>query len=159
MRLVSYAGDIDIKSLKKSLNLLAKLEITQTANRITIRATEEVMLHGGDSYISLKSGKITVGGGVYEVNAQSSNLPPKPMGVNASGAPDVQMHDQTFRVLSPTGAPLPGVDYRVSTQSGGHISSTNKVGRSPALNTAQQEEAEFQLHWDEFAAPSNTRAG
>ena len=159
MRLVSYAGDIDIKSLKKSLNLLAKLEITQTANRITIRATEEVMLHGGDSYISLKSGKITVGGGVYEVNAQSSNLPPKPMGVNANGAPDVQVNDQTFRVLSPTGAPLPGVDYRLSSQSGGHISSTNKTGRSPALNTARQEEAEFQLHWDEFAAPSDARGG
>ncbi len=54
IRMVSYAGDIDLKALQKNLNLLAKLEITQTAKRITIKATEEVMLHGGDSYISLK---------------------------------------------------------------------------------------------------------
>ncbi len=31
IRMVSYAGDIDIKALQKNLNLLAKLEITQTA--------------------------------------------------------------------------------------------------------------------------------
>ncbi|KVD12615.1 type VI secretion system Vgr family protein [Burkholderia ubonensis] len=155
IRMVSYAEDIDLKALKKNLNLLAKLEITQTANRITIRATEEVMLHGGDSYISLKSGKITVGGGVYEVNAQSKNMPPKPMGVNANGLPDVQANDQTFRVLSPTGKPLPGVDYRVATRSGGHIFRTNEHGRSPALNTAEPETAEFELHWDEFAAASD----
>lgn len=159
IRMVSYAGDIDLKALQKNLNLLAKLEITQTANRITIKATEEVMLHGGDSYISLKPGKITVGGGVYEVNAQAKNLPPKPMGVNANGLPDVQANDQRFRVLSPTGKPLPGVDYRMTTQSGGHIFSTDSLGRSPALNTAEPEPAEFQLHWDEFAAaPDTSRA-
>ncbi len=152
LRMVSYAGDIDIKALQKNLNLLAKLEITQSANRITIRATEEVMLHGGDSYISLKSGKITVGGSVYEVNAQMSNMPPKPMGVSPTGLPDVQANDQVFRVLSPTGKPLPGIDYQMSTASGGHVASTNAQGRSPALNTAQQEQAHFQLHWDDFGA-------
>jgi type VI secretion system secreted protein VgrG len=159
VRMISYAEDIDIKALKKNLNLLAKLDITQTANRITIRGTEEVMLQGGDSYISLKSGKITVGGGVYEVNAQSQNLPSKPMGVSANGTPDVQMNDQTFRVLSPTGKPLPGVDYEMSTQAGGHIFTTNELGRSSALNTTQQEQAKFELHWDEFlAAPDRVDA-
>lgn len=158
IRMISYAGDIDIKALQKNLNLLAKLDITQSANRITIRATEEVMLHGGDSYISLKSGKITVGGELYEVNAQAQNMPPKPMGVSPNGLPDVQANDQRFRVLSPTGKPLPGVDYRLTTPSGGHIFTTDGLGRSPMVNTAEQENAEFQLHWDDFAAASD-RAG
>jgi len=152
IRIIAYAEDINISSLKKNLNLLAKLDITQSANRITIKATEEVMLHGGDSYISLRSGKITVGGGVYEVNAQAKNLPPKPMGVNANGLPDVQANDQLFRVLSPTGQPLPGVDYQMIVQSAGHIFRTDELGRSPALNTVEQEGAAFQLHWDEFSA-------
>ncbi|MDP9648134.1 type VI secretion system Vgr family protein [Paraburkholderia caledonica] len=152
IRIIAYAEDINISSLKKNLNLLAKLDITQSANRITIKATEEVMLHGGDSYISLRSGKITVGGGVYEVNAQANNLPPKPMGVNANGLPDVQANDQLFRVLSPTGQPLPGVDYQMIAQSAGHIFRTDELGRSPALNTVEQESAAFQLHWDEFSA-------
>ncbi len=125
IRMVSYAGDIDLKALQKNLNLLAKLEITQAAQRITIKATEEVLLHGGDSYISLKSGKVTVGGGVYEINAQSSILPPKPMGVNVIGLPDVQANDEMFQVLSPAGAPLPSVDYGVGTQSRAHIFRTD----------------------------------
>jgi type VI secretion system secreted protein VgrG len=156
IRIISYAEDINISALKKNLNLLAKLDITQTANRITITATEEVMLHGGDSYISLKNGKITVGSSVYEVNAQAKNLPPKPMGVSANGLPDVQANDQLFRVVSPTGMPLPGVDYQLMAQSGGgHISRTDDLGRSPALNTAEQEAAQFQLHWDEFTTASS----
>jgi type VI secretion system secreted protein VgrG len=152
IRIIAYAEDINISSLKKNLNLLAKLDITQSANRITIKATEEVMLHGGDSYISLKSGKITVGGGVYEVHAQAKNLPPKPMGVSANGLPDVQANDQAFRVLSPTGQPLPGVDYQMIARSAGHVFRTDELGRSPALNTAEPEGAAFQLHWDEFSA-------
>ena len=154
IRMISYAGDIDIKALQKNLNLLAKLEITQTAENITIRATKQLMLSGGDSYISLNPGRITVGSGKYEVNAQVSTLPSKTMGVNAIGQPAVQLNDQTFRVLSPTGAPLSGVNYQVSAPSGSHVFSTSKQGRSPTLNTAQQEAAEFELHWDDFAAPS-----
>ncbi|SPB12991.1 ImpA family type VI secretion-associated protein [Caballeronia novacaledonica] len=154
IRMVSYAEDIDVQALKKSINLLAKLEITQTANRITIKASEEVMIHGGDSYISLKSGKITVGGGVYEVNAQAKNLPPKPIGVSPQGLPDVQANDEMFRVLSPTGQPLPGVDYRVQAPSGGHVFRTDAAGRTPLVNTEQAENVKFELHWDEFAAAS-----
>ncbi|WP_238292043.1 type VI secretion system Vgr family protein, partial [Caballeronia novacaledonica] len=154
MRLVSYAEDIDIQALKKSINLLAKLEITQTANRITIKASEEVMIHGGDSYISLKSGKITVGGGVYEVNAQAKNLPSKPMGVSPQGLPDVQANDQMFRVLSPGGKPLPGVDYAMQAASGGHVFRTGEKGESPLVNTEQAEDVKFELHWDEFASAS-----
>jgi type VI secretion system secreted protein VgrG len=159
IRMVSYAGDIDIKALQRNLNLLAKLDITQTAESITIRATKQLMLNGGDSYISLNPGKITVGSGKYEVNAQVSTMPSKTMGVNANGQPDVQLNDQTFRVLSPTGKPLPGVDYRVSAPSGGHIFRTSDQGRSPALNTAQQEAAQFELHWDEFAAAPAAGSG
>ncbi|WP_321818356.1 MULTISPECIES: type VI secretion system Vgr family protein [unclassified Paraburkholderia] len=154
VRMVSYAEDIDIKALQKNLNLLAKLDITQTANRITIRAAEEVMLHGGDSYISLKQGQITVGGGVYEVNAQSKNQPSKPMGVNGNGLPDVQMNDQQFRVLSPTGVPMSGVAYSVKTASGAHVASTTAEGKSALVNTEKPDNVAFDLHFDEFAAAS-----
>ncbi|SPV17731.1 Rhs element Vgr protein [Burkholderia cepacia] len=150
IRMVSYAGDIDIRALQKNLNLLAKLEITQTANRITIKATDEVMLHGGDSYISLKSGKITVGGGVYEVNAQVSNLPSKPMGVAPNGTPAVEANDQTFKMLTPSGRPLPGVAYRMTSDSGSHVFQTNSLGRSATLNTPQEEGVKFAAHWDEL---------
>lgn len=50
MRLVAANADIDIRALKNSINLLAKLEITQTADKITITAKEEVVINGGTSY-------------------------------------------------------------------------------------------------------------
>ncbi|WP_322053149.1 DUF2345 domain-containing protein [Paraburkholderia bannensis] len=150
MRMVSYAGDIDIKALQKNLNLLAKLEITQTAERISIKATKQVLLNGGDSYIQLAQGKITVGAGQYQVNAQVSNMPPKPMGVSPAGTPSVEANDQTFRMLAPSGRPLPGVAYRMTADSGEHVFQTNQLGRSATLNTQQEENVKFAPHWDEL---------
>jgi type VI secretion system secreted protein VgrG len=50
MKLIAASGDIDVQALANSINLLAKLNITQTANRITITAKEEVVINGGGSY-------------------------------------------------------------------------------------------------------------
>jgi len=50
MKLVAASADIDITVLKDSVNILAKLNITHTANRITITAKEEVVINGGTSF-------------------------------------------------------------------------------------------------------------
>ena len=50
MKLVAASADIDISALKDSVNVLAKLNITHTANRITITAKEEVVINGGTSF-------------------------------------------------------------------------------------------------------------
>ncbi len=55
IRLFAFGGDIDIKALKESINLLAKLNIVQVANKITITAKEELMLNGGGSTIRLNA--------------------------------------------------------------------------------------------------------
>ncbi|ADU39870.1 type VI secretion system Vgr family protein [Variovorax paradoxus EPS] len=61
MRLVAANADIDITALKNSLNLLAKLNITLTANKITITAKEEVQINGGTSYSRWSSAGIEHG--------------------------------------------------------------------------------------------------
>jgi type VI secretion system secreted protein VgrG len=50
MKLVAASADIDITALKDSVNILAKLNITHTASRITITAKEEVVINGGTSF-------------------------------------------------------------------------------------------------------------
>jgi len=50
MKLVAASADIDITALKDSVNILAKLNITHTANSITITAKEEVVINGGTSF-------------------------------------------------------------------------------------------------------------
>jgi type VI secretion system secreted protein VgrG len=61
MKLVAAAGDIDLQALKHSINLLAKLNITHIANRITITAKEEVLINGGGSYTRWNAGGIEEG--------------------------------------------------------------------------------------------------
>jgi type VI secretion system secreted protein VgrG len=50
MKLVAASADIDITALKNNINLLAKLNITHTASKITIKAQQEVEIVGGSSF-------------------------------------------------------------------------------------------------------------
>ncbi|MEW6024002.1 MAG: type VI secretion system tip protein TssI/VgrG [Pseudomonadota bacterium] len=61
MKMVAAAGDIDLQALSDNIKLLAKLEITHTANRITISAKEEVIINGGGSYAKFTAGGIEHG--------------------------------------------------------------------------------------------------
>jgi type VI secretion system secreted protein VgrG len=61
MKMVAAAGDIDLQALSDNIKLLAKLEITHTANRITISAKEEVVINGGGSYVKFGAGGIEHG--------------------------------------------------------------------------------------------------
>lgn len=81
MRLVAAAGDIDLRALSDSVNVLAKLNITQTANRITISAKEEVVINGGGSYAKFSAGGIEQGtSGNFVAHAAKHSLPgPKNM--------------------------------------------------------------------------------
>jgi type VI secretion system secreted protein VgrG len=61
MKLVAAAGDIDVQALTDSIHLLAKLNITQTANHIVINAKEDIVINGGGSYVKLSASGIEHG--------------------------------------------------------------------------------------------------
>ncbi|WP_322404828.1 type VI secretion system Vgr family protein [Massilia luteola] len=61
IKLVASAGNIDMEALSDSINLLAKLNITQSANTITITAKEDVVINGGGSYVKFSAGGIEHG--------------------------------------------------------------------------------------------------
>ncbi|WP_027801639.1 type VI secretion system Vgr family protein [Paraburkholderia dilworthii] len=76
MNLIAAGGDIDLRALKDSINILAKLNITQTANQITITAKEEVVINGGGSYTRWQAGGIETGtNGSWVVHSASKSLP------------------------------------------------------------------------------------
>ncbi|HEY8331589.1 MAG TPA: type VI secretion system tip protein TssI/VgrG [Pseudomonas sp.] len=76
MRLVAANADIDIRALKNNINLLAKLEITQTANKITITAKEEVLINGGTSYSRWNNAGIVHGTkGAWIEHASQHSMP------------------------------------------------------------------------------------
>jgi type VI secretion system secreted protein VgrG len=61
MKMVAAAGNIDIQALTDSINVLAKLNITHSANRITISAKEEVVINGAGSYVKFNAAGIEHG--------------------------------------------------------------------------------------------------
>ncbi|SFD89451.1 type VI secretion system Vgr family protein [Massilia yuzhufengensis] len=61
MKLIAASGDVDIQALSNSIKLLAKLEILEEANRITISAKDEVVINGGGSYVKFRAGAIEFG--------------------------------------------------------------------------------------------------
>lgn len=69
-RLVAASGDIDIRALKDSINLFAKLNITASADRITLSAKTELVIQGGGSSTTYNAGGIThATTGPYTVHA------------------------------------------------------------------------------------------
>ncbi len=69
-RLVAASGDIDLKALKDNINLLAKLKVSVTAERITLSAKEEVVIQaGGSSTTYNASGIVHATAGEYTAHA------------------------------------------------------------------------------------------
>jgi type VI secretion system secreted protein VgrG len=87
MKLIAASGDIDIKALTDSCHVLAKLTITQTANRIVISAKEDILINGGGSYVRFSAGGIEHGtNGTFVAHAASHHLDP----AKSMAAPDLK---------------------------------------------------------------------
>jgi type VI secretion system secreted protein VgrG len=127
MKLVAASADIDITALKDSVNILAKLNITHTANRITITAKEEVVINGGTSFSRWNASGIVHGtsGNWVQHAAHHSFVPGKSEGT--PGLPlTVQLPpgqlDLHHQYVNPEGARRQGVrqgDYTVVDAEGG----------------------------------------
>ncbi|MGK5024733.1 type VI secretion system Vgr family protein [Janthinobacterium sp. RB2R34] len=126
MRLVAAAGDIDVRALTDSVNILAKLNITQTANRITISAKEEVVINGGGSYARFGAKGIELGTtGTFVAHAISHSLP----GPDSMDAPSLDPHlrnstslgsfDEQFRLVAKDcKTPIANKRYRITAADG-----------------------------------------
>jgi len=94
MKLIAAAGDIDIKALNDSINILAKLNITHTAERITISAKEEVMINGGGSYVKFSAAGVEHGtDGTFVAHATTHSF------IEAKGADAVKQAE--FEAATP----------------------------------------------------------
>jgi len=127
MKLVAASADIDIIALKDSVNILAKLNITHTANRITITAKEEVVINGGTSFSRWNASGIVHGtsGNWRQHAAQHSFVPSKSEGTPALPQ-TVQLApgqlDLYHHYVNPEGGRKQGVqggDYTVVDAEGG----------------------------------------
>lgn len=75
MRLIAALADIDIEALQGKLKLLALVDISLTAGRITITAKEEVVINGGGSTTRWSQGGIeNATAGQYRVRSAAFSM-------------------------------------------------------------------------------------
>ncbi|MET0380110.1 MAG: type VI secretion system Vgr family protein [Spongiibacteraceae bacterium] len=126
MRIVAAAGDIDVKALSNSINLLAKLNVTHTANRISISAKEEIIINGGGSYMKFNAGGIEQGSsGNFVGHAAkfeflgASSFPVPSLNLPAQNSAPIESFDEQFRLVSRDGkTPISNKRYRITAEDG-----------------------------------------
>ncbi|MQA21929.1 type VI secretion system tip protein VgrG [Rugamonas sp. FT103W] len=158
LRLVAAAGDIDLRALSESINLLAKLNVTQTANRISISAKEEVVINGGGSYVKFNAGGIEQGsnGGFVGHAAKHEFLGGKSLMVPSVDFPvadgaALESFDEQFRLVSSDGkTPIRNKRYRITAQDGTNWEGVSDAdGFTERVYTASQSEISLTLLPDE----------
>ncbi|AMO93989.1 rhs element Vgr family protein [Collimonas fungivorans] len=141
IKMVAAAGDIEVQTLTDSINLLAKLNISQTANRITITAKEEVMINGGGSYAKFNAGGIEHGtNGAYVAYGATHSLPGAknlPVVINPTTA-EINGHSAQFVLKSTKGKPLANYPYVMESAEGHRFEGfTDKDGKTERAYTPQ----------------------
>jgi type VI secretion system secreted protein VgrG len=132
MKLIAVAGDIDVRALSDSINLLAKLNITQTGNRIVINAKEDIVINGGGSYVKFSEAGIEHGTtGKFVAHAASHSLiGPKSLAL-ASNEMEKGPFDQT-PFLRDLDGPLANRKFEMTREDGTIIRGvTDAEGRMP----------------------------
>jgi type VI secretion system secreted protein VgrG len=132
MKLIAVAGDIDVATLSDSINLLAKLNITQTGNRIVINAKEDIVINGGGSYVKFSKAGIEHGTtGTFAAHAAShSFIDPKSLAL-ASNEMEKGHFDQT-PILHDLDGPLANRKFEMTREDGTIIRGvTDAKGRMP----------------------------
>jgi type VI secretion system secreted protein VgrG len=132
LRLVAAANNIELKTLSGSIDMLAKISITETAETIDIAAKNQILVNAAGSYTRLNgsgiehgtSGSFTVHRGSYAAAAGAA----VPVDVDSGSTPFdeafVLKHQGTNQVLANT-------RYRVKLASGKYeYGVTDKDGRT-----------------------------
>jgi type VI secretion system secreted protein VgrG len=146
MKLIAVAGDIDVQALSDSINLLAKLNITQTGNRIVINAKEDIVINGGGSYVKFSGAGIEHGTtGTFVAHAAShSFIDPKSLAL-ASNEMEKGHFDQT-PILHDLDGPLANRKFELTREDGTIIRGvTDAEGRVPAQKGIAMETAKLRI--------------
>ncbi len=154
MKMIAAAGDIDIQALSNSIQILAKLNISQTANRITITAEDEVVINGGGSYAKFSASGIETGTkGSHTAHAATHSFVAakalKKLRIKAMVPKKVEpdIFDEAFQLKNEdTGELLVGVRYRIKRQDGRYEDGrTDEHGQTHLVSSEAAEKLEIEV--------------
>jgi type VI secretion system secreted protein VgrG len=144
-------ANVDMQALDKSIRFLAKVKITQTANRITFSAKEEIVINGGGSFTRLNGQGIQdATSGAWTSHAVSHKTPQgksQPVVMPAMPRVSQTRFHQQFRAVDPgTGQAVAGLSYQVVLEDGKKFAGkTDADGKTAVIATTEPNA--IQLFW------------
>jgi type VI secretion system secreted protein VgrG len=139
MKMIAAAGNVDIQALSDGINMLAKLDIRQTANRILITAKEEVIINGAGSYLKFSANGIEQGTTGTHVSHASTHsfVGPKAIIASASMAQSLdeeesEIVEEFYSFLDENHFPVDGYNYKIESSDGktkGKVGATGETER------------------------------
>ncbi|MET3108156.1 type VI secretion system secreted protein VgrG [Oxalobacteraceae bacterium GrIS 2.11] len=141
LKLVAAAGDIDIKALQQSINVVAKLNMSGTAETITVNASKAVVVNGGGSYTRWTTAGIEQGtNGDHIVHAAAHRIR-EPKCMPAHSATEITPYNEMFVLREQNGRPVSNFAYAIQTPSGEIVSGrTDSKGLAVRTGTGNQTE-------------------
>jgi type VI secretion system secreted protein VgrG len=143
IKLVSAAADIEAQALEKSIHILSKISITETAESITLTAKEELTINGGGSFSTFNSGSITHGtAGVWDMNAATVAMDgAKSLPVSLAVPPTKDPFNEMFVLKDTKGNPVPNFPYKVTLANGKVVRGvTDEAGRAARMGSGVSSE-------------------
>jgi type VI secretion system secreted protein VgrG len=148
IKLMSWGGDIEAQSLEKSIHILSKISITETAENIAFNAKVQLTINGGGSFSDFKAPGIEHGtAGVWDMNAATIAMDePKSLPPVLPAFPVASLFDEQFQAVNRvTAKPSPSMPYTITAASGEALQGvTDKDGKTPRIFGNHAESLELQ---------------
>ncbi|MFG6449821.1 DUF2345 domain-containing protein, partial [Roseateles sp. BYS180W] len=134
--------DIDVQALEQNLRLLAKLDITQQANRIHITAQQEVVINGAGSYTRWSAAGIESGTSSAWTAKAASHGFTGPASKAVQPPDDIQPFNEMFVLKDKAGRPVKNFPYRIKRADGVEITGlTDEHGRTHRMGSGSAAQA------------------
>lgn len=151
IKLYANQGKVELQAQNDSMAFTAKkdIEISSTEQTIDMIASKQIRLRCEGAQILMNKDGITfITDGTFKVKANQHDLQQgQAVGVDLQGLPIVDLFNEKFQILSPTGKPMPFVDYRLSSKDKSFLSSTQNDGQTKEIHTKEATDLYFGLQW------------
>jgi type VI secretion system secreted protein VgrG len=142
LRLVAAANNIEFKALSGSIDMLAKLDITETAETIDIAAKNQILVNAAGSYTRFNGGGIEHGtSGSYTVH-RGSYAAAAGAAVPIQPEPEITPYNEMIVIKDKKGKPVADFPYRIVRADGRVVRGvTDAQGRTQRVGTGDASQA------------------
>lgn len=132
INMTAWSGNIYIRALRNGIQLLAHVDITLTADQITMRAKKRILMECDGAYWEMARGNMDIGlPGKFSVHSAGHAFDgPRSLAAASQDWPDASFDDRYVVRHPRTGEPMAGIRYSLQQEGMAPVEGvTDKLGR------------------------------